>query len=124
MSRSTFKVLCEFVEDYFSDESFGNSSDSDSDPDYLLAIATQRLVIADMRQLALRKKVRKKLTRRSINKWDLFDKEYNTKRRLVVGIHLDRSLNCIEGNMQIGCVSYGFRKYFSYTRRKNRENQG
>ena len=30
----------------------------------------------------------------------------------MVGIHLDRSLNGIEGNVHIGCVSSRLRKYF------------
>ena len=43
---------------------------------------------------------------------DLFDKEYNTKRRFVMGVHLGKSPDGMEANVQIGCINNGFRKYF------------
>ena len=43
---------------------------------------------------------------------DVYNKEYNTRRRFVLGVHLEKAPDGIEGNVQFGCVSNGLRKYF------------
>ena len=43
---------------------------------------------------------------------DVYNRKYNTKRRFVMGVHLAEAPDGMEGNVQIGCVSSGFRKYF------------
>ena len=43
---------------------------------------------------------------------DVYNKEYDAKRRFMMGVHLGKAPNGIEGNVQIGCVSNGFWKYF------------
>ena len=45
---------------------------------------------------------------------DVYNKEHNTKRRFVMGVHLGRAPDGIEGNVQIGWVSNGLRKYFRF----------
>ena len=49
---------------------------------------------------------------------DLSDKEYNTKRRFVMGVHLGKAREGIEANVQIGGVSNGFRKFFRIRTKK------
>ena len=43
---------------------------------------------------------------------DIYHKGHNTKRRFVMDVHLGRAPDGVEGNVQIGCVSNGFKKYF------------
>ena len=43
---------------------------------------------------------------------DVYNKEYNTKRRFAIGVHLGKATDGIEGNVQIGCVSNGIWKHF------------